>query len=127
MNSNSVLKQALPSIIGAKVERNIETFLNGRGLRPIRRNYKCCTSEFDLVMNDGDYLVFVEVGCRGGDAYGDSVESIPARKQKRLIRAATHFHATEEPHFRSIPYRFDSVGISKANGPNKYDWFKTRV
>ncbi|MFP6682113.1 MAG: YraN family protein, partial [Gammaproteobacteria bacterium] len=87
------------------------------------RNYKCCTSEFDLVMNDGDYLVFVEVGYRGGD----SVESIPARKQKRLIRAATHFHATEEPHFRSIPYRFDSVGISKANGPNKYDWFKTRV
>ena len=126
MNSNSVLKRALPSIIGAQVERNIETFLNGRDLRTICRNYKCCTSEFDLVMN-GDYLVFVEVGYRGGDAYGGSVESIPARKQKQLIRAVTHFRATEEPHFQGIPCRFDSVGVSKANGPNKYDRCKTRV
>ncbi len=123
MKSNSVLKRILPSIIGAKVERNTETFLNKRGLRTIRRNYKCRTGEIDLVMNDGEYVVFVEVRYRGSDAYGDPIESITARKQQRLIRAATHFLATE-PHLQSMPCRFDAVGVSKANGHTKYDWIK---
>ena len=123
MTSNSVLKRILPSIIGAKVERNTETFLNKRGLRTIRRNYKCRTGEIDLVMNDGEYVVFVEVRYRGSDAYGDPIESITARKQKRLIRAATHFLATA-PHFQNMPCRFDAVGVSKAHGHTKYDWIK---
>ena len=123
MNSNSVLKRILPSLIGAEFERNAEAYLHKYGLRTVCRNYKCRTGEIDLVMNDGELIVFVEVRFRRNNDYGDPFESITPRKQKRLIRAATHFLSTQ-PQLQDRSCRFDAVGISQSNGRIKYDWIK---
>ena len=45
--------------IGRRAERCAERFLKARGLRVLARNYMRRTGEIDLVMLDGDTLVFV--------------------------------------------------------------------
>ena len=59
------------------------------GLRSLARNFRCRLGEIDLVMRDGDTLVFVEVRCRRDCGYGSALESVTAGKQRRLLRALT--------------------------------------
>lgn len=123
MKSNSVLKRILPATIGTEFERNAESYLIECGLSTNCRNYKCRSGEIYLVMHDGDCVVFVEVRFRRNDDYGGPFESITLRKQKRLIRAATHFLVTN-PHLQNYPCRFDAVGVYEHGGRIKYDWIK---
>jgi len=123
MNTSSGLNRLLPSLVGAQFEKNTETYLNRSGLRTICRNYRCRVGEIDLVMDDGEYIVFVEVRFRRSDNYGSAFESITAKKQKRIIRAATHFLASK-PKLQDRPCRFDAVGVSQATRRVKYDWIK---
>ena len=126
MKSNSVLKRILPSIIGAKVERNTETFLNKRGLRTICRNYKCRTGEIDLVMSDQQTLVFIEVRYRKSHHYGSSAESVTINKQKKIIHTAEHYllHKVKTP---TPACRFDVVAIYPSDSTQsslQFDWIK---
>jgi putative endonuclease len=123
MNSSRALKRLLPSLVGAQFEKNTESYLNKNGLRTICRNYRCRSGEIDLVMDDGEYIIFVEVRFRRSDNYGSPFESITASKQKRIIRAATHFLSTKA-RFQDRPCRFDAVGVSQGTRQVKYDWIK---
>lgn len=123
MNSTSAFKRFVPGIVGAKFEASTEAYLNKSGLRTICRNYRCRTGEIDLVMIDGEFIVFVEVRYRRGDSYGSPLESITVTKQQRIIRAATHFLAVK-PEFRDMPCRFDAVGVSSRDRRATYDWIK---
>ncbi len=123
MNSNSILKRVLPTTIGTEFEKNAESYLIKCGLSTNCRNYKCRAGEIDLVMHDADCVVFVEVRFRRNDDHGDPFESINLHKQRRLIRAATHFLAAN-PHLQNYACRFDAVGVYKRGGRIKYDWIK---
>ena len=62
--------------------------LRRQGLRTLARNYERRTGELDLVMLDGDTLVFVEVRFRGVGAWTSGVGSIDPRKRQRIARTA---------------------------------------
>ena len=47
--------------IGYKAEENALSFLVRQGLDVVERNFRCRFGEIDLIMRDGDVLVFVEV------------------------------------------------------------------
>ena len=68
------IKQALSPLIGSEAERFARTFLEQQGLTFIMKNYRCRTGEIDLVMQDGDELVFVEVKYRSQSQYGSAIE-----------------------------------------------------
>lgn len=123
MIADSVIRRILPSTIGTEFERKAESYLVNCGLRTNCRNYKCRSGEIDIVMHDGDYIVFVEVRFRRNSDYGDPFETITLRKQKRIIRAANHFLAAN-PHLHDKPCRFDAVGVSNSDGHIRYDWIK---
>lgn len=61
------------------------------GLAPLARNLRCKAGEIDLVMRDGDVLVFVEVRYRARARHGGAAASVDAAKQARVARAAAHF------------------------------------
>ncbi|HUM92822.1 MAG TPA: YraN family protein, partial [Candidatus Competibacter sp.] len=46
--------------------RHLET----RGLTLVTRNFRCRVGELDLIMRDGEQLVFVEVRSRRHSRYG---------------------------------------------------------
>ena len=53
------LPDATRSDIGERFERDAETFLMQHGLIPVERNWRCRMGEIDLIMRDGETLVFV--------------------------------------------------------------------
>lgn len=103
---------------GAQAEERARTHLERAGLRLIARNYRCPRGEIDLVMADGEALVFVEVRFRASRAFGSAAESIDARKRARLIAAAGHYLLT---HPADRPCRFDVVA---ADGDAPVEWLR---
>ena len=79
---------------GRMAEETALTFLKSQGLTLFRQNYACKAGEIDLVMRDGETLVFVEVRFRSRSCFGTPEESVNYHKQQRLIRAARHFLQT---------------------------------
>ena len=77
--------------IGYRSERRAALWLENKGLRILERNLLCRAGEIDLVVLDGDVLVFVEVRQRGSASHGGAAASVNRRKQRRLLRAAQFF------------------------------------
>lgn len=103
---------------GTEAEQAARTFLAGEGLRFVTANYHCRRGEIDLVMRDGDTLVFVEVRLRQNTRYGGAAASIDWRKQQKLIAAAQHY-LQRHPH--DGPARFDVIAMA---GGTAIDWIR---
>ena len=86
-------------------------FLVSRGLRPLARNVRFKGGELDLVMLDGAMLVFVEVRRRGRRDFGDAVDSVDARKARRIALAA-RLYLQRNPRHAQRDCRFDVVAYS---------------
>ncbi|WP_281648599.1 YraN family protein [Parendozoicomonas sp. Alg238-R29] len=102
------------------------TYLQSNGLKLCERNYACKTGELDLIMKDGDTLVFVEVRFRQSQNFGSAAESVDYRKQLRLNRTAEHYLQTFNLTDKQ-PCRFDIISIQPdANrGRNhQVDWIR---
>jgi len=78
---------------GAKAERLVREYLEARGFRFLYQNYRNGKYEIDLIMEDGTYLVFVEVKARTSDRYGTPAAFVTAKKQANIIAAASAFLA----------------------------------
>ena len=93
---------------GAIVESAARAFLVAHGLQLIASNVACRGGELDLVLRDGETVVFVEVRYRASDAYASGAASVDAAKRRRLIHAArTFLHAN--PALANHPCRFDVI------------------
>jgi putative endonuclease len=76
---------------GKAAEQEAERYLTAQGLTVRDRNYRCKAGEIDLVMADGNALVFVEVRLRRHNGFASAAETVDFRKQQKLIRAAQHY------------------------------------
>ncbi len=94
---------------GSAAEGMAATYLQQQGLVLVARNYRCRFGEIDLIMTEGDTLVFVEVRMRAGDAFGGAAASITAAKQAKLLIAARHYLSGLR---REPACRFDAVLIT---------------
>ena len=109
-----------PKSLGALAEQAAAEFLRGRGLRLLQQNYRCRFGEIDLILQDGDTLVFAEVRLRSRDDFGGAAASINAAKRSRLVRAARHYLAGLGG---MPPCRFDAVLLQDAEGRN-VEWLR---
>ena len=80
-------------LAGDAAESKALDFLRARGLHPVARNVSSKLGEIDLIMRDGDELVFVEVRARSRSDYGGAAASVGPIKQSRLRRAAQRWLA----------------------------------
>lgn len=71
---------------GNMVEEASERYLQQQGLQAIERNFNRRGGEIDLVMRDGETLVFVEVRFRKSDRFGTPAESITASKNANYYK-----------------------------------------
>jgi putative endonuclease len=97
---------------GAAAEDRAAEYLQRQGLKLVARNYRCRAGEIDLILRDGNSLVFVEVRSRASTAFGGAAASITPAKQAKLIRAAEHYLLQ---HPNPAPCRFDAVLIDGNN------------
>ncbi len=104
--------------VGSEKEQLGCRYLEGRGLRLVARNYRCRHGELDLVMRDGDTLVFVEVRFRRSTGFGGAASSVDGHKQQRLALAAGHYL---QSHPSPLACRFDVLAIGAGDHIN---WIK---
>lgn len=110
--SRSEQRQAL----GRRGEKLARKHLKRLGYRHVRSNYRVEGGEIDLVMQDGEMVVFVEVKTRGNEAFASGEAAVNYGKRQRLTYAARHFIQAYELH--DYPCRFDVVAVVTAEqGP----------
>ncbi len=110
---------------GVSAEQAALQWLLRQGMKLITRNYRCKAGEIDLVMRDGQHVVFVEVRYRKQHHYGGALESVDWRKQKKVIAAANHF-LLDQRQYAQMPCRFDVVANqhSDEGGFQQWLWVK---
>jgi len=108
---------------GQHWEQVAEAFLNKRGLQTLQRNYQVRSGEIDLILLDGDTLVFTEVRYRKHSSHGTGADTVTWTKQRRIISAAQHF-LQRHPIGSSRPCRFDVVSIGTENGRTLLNWIR---
>ena len=81
-------------------------YLTRQGMRLLERNFRCRLGEIDLVMQEGNTLVFVEVRLRRNQQFGGAVASITHHKQQKLLKTA-QIYLQQLKHLP--PCRFDVV------------------
>ena len=90
-------------------ERIAERWLRRQGWRVVQRRFRSGHRDIDLVVEQGDLVVFVEVKARRGAQFGDPVEAVNWSKRRQLVRSASVWI---DRHGRpSESYRFDVVGV----------------
>jgi putative endonuclease len=97
--------------------------LEAAGLRLIAANQHYRVGEIDLVMRDGDVVVFVEVRYRRSTGFGGSAPSVDFIKQRKLILAARTFLA-EHADLARAPCRFDVVAVEGETTSPRIDWIR---
>jgi len=106
---------------GAQAEQTAARFLQQQGLRLVQANYRCRYGEIDLILKDGDTLVFAEVRMRSNKGFGGAAASIDARKQAKLIHTGQHYLSSLP---RTPPCRFDAVLMVTPEGEDGIEWVK---
>lgn len=108
---------------GAASEDAALDYLQARGLHLLARNAHARGGELDLVMRDGEAVVFVEVRYRSGSAYGDGADSVNAGKRRKIIFAAQAFLA-RNPRLANTPCRFDVIAASGDPKAPQIEWLR---
>ncbi|MGY2875437.1 putative endonuclease [Marmoricola sp. URHA0025 HA25] len=98
--------------LGAYGERVAARYLADLGMRVVDRNWRCDAGELDLVLRDGDALVFCEVKTRTGTAYGHPLAAVDATKTERLVRLADRW--MQERGVVAADVRFDVVAVVRS-------------
>jgi len=110
--------------LGDHAEQFAFGFLKNKGLRPVTRNFRCRHGEIDLVMLDGDCLVFVEVRYRSSRSFAPAAQTVDCHKQRKLARAAEMFLATRRT-YAGKSARFDVIGVDRdADGRATVEWLR---
>ncbi|KOR29333.1 hypothetical protein TI03_02550 [Achromatium sp. WMS1] len=104
--------------IGANKENLACSYLQAHGLQLIARNVRYRSGELDLVMRDGDYLVFVEVRYRRNSQFGSPAETVVKKKQQRILKAASCYL---QQHPSYLACRFDILAIT---GIGSIEWLQ---
>ena len=98
--------------LGEWGESEAQRYLETLGYSFIGRNFRVPEGEIDLVMQDGDIVVFIEVKTRISDNYGAPEESVTKAKRLRLRRAAWAF--LNEQEMLDASWRIDVIAIEAA-------------
>ncbi len=85
-------------------------YLQAKGMALVTKRYRAYDGEIDLIMRDGQLLVFVEVKYRPNGHHGDGIISVTPDKRRRIIHAATVYY--NKLHDFTLQPRFDVVEIT---------------
>lgn len=102
---------------GNTAEEQALAYLQAQGLILCERNFRCRFGEIDLIMRQGDALVFVEVRYRSRSDFGGAAATVTRAKQQRLIRTALSYLRRRAT---TTVMRFDVVAVTGT--PARIEW-----
>ena len=96
--------------VGTTYEQIAGEYLESKGARIIERNYRCRHGEIDLILLDGEILVFVEVKYRKNRNYGYPEEAVSKNKRRKIVLVSGYYRM-QKHYGDNVPVRFDVVSI----------------
>lgn len=94
---------------GKKNEIIATNYLKDQGYKILETNYKNRLGEIDIIVQDGDYIVFVEVKSRLSRAFGDPFDAIDKHKQFKIRKVAELYLMCKRKMQSNC--RFDAIAI----------------
>lgn len=95
-------------------ERAAKKYLQQQGLKFLTANFDSTRGEIDLILRDGDCLVFAEVKTRSSEDWTRPSKAVNAGKRRRLSKCALDYlRKLKNP---QIKIRFDIVEVLLADG-----------
>ena len=85
------------------------THLKARGCEILAQNYRAMRGEIDLIVRDGQFIVFVEVKTRRSLKFGVPQAAVTKQKQKQISKVALTY--LQSKNLWDTPCRFDVIGI----------------
>ncbi len=107
-------------ISGNRAEDKACKYLKKVGLHLLERNFATKAGEVDLIMKDGETLVFIEVRYRKNTDFGGATASVTPKKQQRIIKASLAYQQKCAP---QSAMRFDVIAIE--GNPPSINWIKS--
>lgn len=99
---------------GVLGEREAKKHLKRLGMKFLTANFRTDRGEIDLVMRDGDCLVFVEVKTRSSEDWERPAAAVDKERRQRLTRAGLDYlRLLRNP---PVKVRFDIVEVLLRNG-----------
>lgn len=99
---------------GRRGEAAAAAFLEQRGYQVLECAYRGAGGELDLVVRQGDCLVFVEVKSAEEGGLGHPEERVDAAKRAHLVRAARHY--CQRHPAQGQEFRFDVIAVVFGSG-----------
>jgi putative endonuclease len=110
-------------LAGTAAEQAACEHLSAAGCQLLARNVGFRVGELDLVMREGQTVVFVEVRMRRDNRFGGALASVDAGKRRKVARAAQAWLAAH-PRLAQSPCRFDVVSVTNGvDGPH-CEWLR---
>ena len=88
-----------------------EDYLCRQGMVILARRYRAGDGEIDLILQDGECIVFAEVKYRPHGNAGSGLNAITSAKQRRMLNAALHYIVDNGLNDHTA--RFDAVEITR--------------
>ncbi|MBM4104087.1 MAG: YraN family protein [Planctomycetes bacterium] len=98
-----------PGRLGRWGENQARRFLQGQGFKTLARNWRLGKGELDLVMAEGDAIVFVEVKSRADENFVLATTAVTTDKKRILLRTAKCF--LRKYNLLNRPLRFDVLTV----------------
>ncbi len=108
--------------LGDFYEQQACHYLSQCGLLLIDQNAHFKTGEIDLIMRDGDCIVFVEVKFRRHTQFGGAASAITTAQQQRLLKTAYLWLDQHNYSSSNTEFRFDAVFFEA--DVNSISWVK---
>ena len=108
---------------GRRAENLALGYLKNSNLKLLNRNYRSRHGEIDLIMQDGNQLIFIEVRSRASNYLASPAETIDSNKRSRIIRTSQQY-IQENREISWKTCRFDVVTITGENKHKDIEWIK---
>lgn len=118
-----IIKALATRKAGQYYEQKACDYLCQQGLVLIARNVNFKAGEIDLIMLDGQQLIFIEVRYRASQQFGGALESVNSSKQQKLIKAA-QLYLIREYNNQPPSCRFDVIAMTGNNEQLSINWIK---
>jgi putative endonuclease len=116
-----IKKYSFKQLRGLKAEKLACEYLKKQGLTLVTSNYTTPLGEIDLIMKNDTSLVFIEVRFRKNNTMANSIESINATKQRKIINTASSY-LQKYPTWKEC--RFDVITIDCFKTDVRINWIR---
>lgn len=100
---------------GVAAEDAAWAFLQRQGCTLLARNWHCAFGEIDLIVKNGNMILFVEVKYRKNQDFGGAAYSISPSKLLKLQRSVEYY--LQQNGLNNVPCRLDAVLIQGNQTP----------